>query len=172
MPKVGGGWTEKRLEFFNWSGRYGFDPVASLIFDGVGNLYVTTETGGHAKYKGGQGTVLRLTPAARGIWAESVLRWFNGNNGGAPVANLTFDSRGNLYGTTSQGGDHLAGTVFELTPQTDGDWTGKILHQFSNNNKDGSDPRAGLILDSAGNLYGTTTDGGSHGWGTVFEIVP
>jgi uncharacterized repeat protein (TIGR03803 family) len=101
-----------------------------------------------------------------------VLRWFNGNNGGAPVANLTFDSRGNLYGTTSQGGDHLAGTVFELTPQTDGDWTGKILHQFSNNNKDGSDPRAGLILDSAGNLSGTTTDGGSHGWGTVFEIVP
>jgi uncharacterized repeat protein (TIGR03803 family) len=172
MPKAGGAWTEKRLEFFNSSGRYGYNPVASLIFDAVGNLYGTTETGGHAKYKGGHGTVFSLTPAVHGVWAENVLHWFNENNGGAPVADLIFDSLGNLYGTTSQGGDHLAGTVFKLAPQTGGGWTGKILHEFNNNGKDGSNPSAGLILDSDGNLYGTTADGGAFGAGTVFEITP
>ena len=88
------------------------------------------------------------------------------------------DSSGNLYSTTDLGGANSAGTVFELTPPATagGDWTESILWSFGNGT-DGSHPQAGLLMDTSGNLYGTTFDGGAFATastpgGTVFELTP
>ncbi len=86
----------------------------------------------------------------------------NGTDGAAPEAGLIFDAAGNLYGTTCRGGTYNlrcgygCGTVFELTPTAGGGWTEQVLHSFDNNGTDGIGPRAGLIIDAAGNLYGTS----------------
>ena len=93
---------------------------------------------------------------------------------------LIFDVAGNLYGTTSAGGDgscssgssYGCGTVFELTPGANGKWTEKLLHNFDNNRTDGLYPDNGLLLDTTGNLYGNTGLGGTYAYGTVFEITP
>ena len=104
-----------------------------------------------------------------------MLRSFNtvGTDGYRPYAGLIMDAAGNLYGTTTFGGVHGFGTVFELSPEENGSWTQKVLHNFNNNGTDGAGPNAGLIFDAAGNLYGTTNFGGIHecaevGCGTVF----
>jgi uncharacterized repeat protein (TIGR03803 family) len=180
MPKAGGGWTEKILHSFG-SGREGFNPVAGLIFDSSGNLYGTTTSGGvnDSSY----GTVFELTPKTGGGWTEKVLHSFipTRGDGKYPSGALVFDTFGNLYGTTSAGGTDKCGcgTVFELTPQTDGTWTETILHSFNDNGTDGNSPDSGLTLDAAGNIYGTTPVGGSgtcvmegtyNGCGTVFEL--
>ena len=89
---------------------------------------------------------------------------------GNPTASLVMDSSGNLYGTTLNGGTHGFGAAFKLTPAAGGGWTETTLHSF--NDKDGFYPLANLILDGAGNLYGTTKAGGTIGAGTVFEITP
>ena len=114
---------------------------------------------------------------------ETVLHSFgSGTDGQDPQAGLVLDSHGNLYGTTYAGGIHNTcfgggcGTVFELSPREGGGWTETVLHSFGNGT-DGTFPDAGLIFDSAGNLYGTTGEGGIHnscmgGCGTVFEIAP
>jgi uncharacterized repeat protein (TIGR03803 family) len=101
---------------------------------------------------------------------------FNGLDGAAPeYAVLVFDAAGNLYSTTALGGDSTncyqgCGTVFELTRAAGGNWTERVLHSF--NNSDGNTPYANVIFDCAGNLYGTTFQGGVYGEGTVFEIKP
>ena len=163
-------WTEKVLHSFHRNGTDGYTPQASLIFDAAGNLYGTTVDGG--TYRGG--TVFELTPQAGGGWTEKVLHSFHGNrtDGASPYAGLIFDAAGNLYGTTVDGGTDRGGTVFELTPQAGGGWTEKLLYSFNFNGTDGYYPFAGLIFDAAGNLYGTTYQGGTHGRGTVFELTP
>ncbi|MGA2690558.1 MAG: choice-of-anchor tandem repeat GloVer-containing protein, partial [Candidatus Korobacteraceae bacterium] len=114
---------------------------------------------------------------------ERVLHNFNGTDGDVPVAGLIFDNNGNLYGTTSQGGtgncyngygDIHCGTVFELSPIQGGGWTETVLYSFNwnGNGTDGTAPLAGLIFDAAGNLYGTTYNGGTSADGTVFELTP
>jgi uncharacterized repeat protein (TIGR03803 family) len=141
--------------------------LAGLIFDGAGNLYGTTLQGGTH----GFGTVFELIPGSNGSWSEKVLHSFNndGQDGFALWAGLTLDAAGNLYGTTYSGGTHDAGTVFELTPGTDGLWNEKVLHSFDNT--DGNGPSGGVILDPAGNLYGTTFLGGALSYGTVFKLI-
>jgi uncharacterized repeat protein (TIGR03803 family) len=153
---------------FGTNGHDGSLSLAGLIFDASGNLYGTTEYGGAY----GDGTVFELTPTVSGGWTEKVLHHFNHNVGdGYRAVGLVIDASGNLYGTTTFGGAHKAGTVFELAP-TAGGWIEKILYSFGANAKDGYWPGAGLILDSAGNLYGTTSEDSSHGsfGGTVFEL--
>ena len=116
-----------------------------------------------------------LTTAAAAFAArkEKVLYSFTGgNDGGLSVAGLIFDASGNLYGTTAIGGANNVGTVFELTPGSNGTWTETVLHSFQNNRQDGFGPQASPIFDAAGNLYGTTYDGGVNGVGTVFELAP
>jgi uncharacterized repeat protein (TIGR03803 family) len=159
-PKAGGGWTEKVLHSFNDNGKDGYAPLGSLIFDGVGNLYGTTEFGGVYA----SGTVYELTPKADGKWMEKVLHSFNGKDGYAPFAGLTFDGSGNLYGTTYSGGAYGWGTVFELTPKAGGGWMEKVLRSFNINGNGGSFPQAGLVLDAAGNLFGAASD-------IVFELT-
>ena len=168
-PIAGGGWTEKVLYSFG-NGTDGAYPEAGLIFDAVGNLYGTTYGGGTY----GTGTVFELTPTGGGSWTEKVLHNFNdnGTDGFYPYAGLIFDAAGNLYGTTSQGGTYGDGTVFELTPAAGGVWTEKVLYSFNANGTDGTAPQAGLIFDAAGNLYGTTNQGGTYLSGTVFELTP
>jgi hypothetical protein len=123
----------------------------------------------------------KLTPNSDGSWTESLLYSFSGTDGQFPSSRMTFDPAGNLYGTTQGGPGPNAGygTVFKLTPTSDGSfWTESVLHVFTGFS-DGEIPAAGLILDAAGNLYGTTEDGGIQnciggygGCGLVFKLTP
>ncbi len=167
-PAAGGTWTEKVLHNFSSTRTDGAFPASGLIFDGAGNLYGTTIFGGASG--AGNGTAFELTPTAGGGWTEKVLYSF-GPDGTYPQAGLVFDTAGNLYGTTPQGGAYGWGTVFELTPAAGGGWTEQVLHSFSDYS-DGSIPYAGLIIDGAGNLYSTTSGGGTYYAGTVFEMTP
>jgi len=108
-------------------------------------------------------------------WAstETVLWNFGGSGDGrAPTGNLIVDSSGNFYGVTLLGGAHDIGTVFELSPNGDGGWTETVLYSFGSQNGDGIQPTSGLVMDSKGNLYGTTEFGGANQTGTVFELSP
>jgi len=149
----------------------GATPESNLIADSAGNFYGTTNLGGTYD----QGTVFELVKpkAASGAWSEAVLHSFgNSEDGAAPVAGVTFDAAGNLYGTTSGGGANGYGTVFQLQPSRSG-WSENILHEFALQG-DGGVPYAGIVV--AGNkLIGAATDGGqggSSGGGTVFELTP
>lgn len=168
--------TEKVLASF--SGQDGSNPQAGLIFDAKGNLYGTTSTGGFTNCVslGSCGTVFRLSPGANGTWHKTVLHRFTGNDGAYPMGALVEDKAGNLYGTTSWGANSSCsfltwvgcGVVFELSPGASNTWTFRLIHRF--NGSDGANPSCTLILDSFGNLYGTTTGGPSNGAGTVFEL--
>ncbi len=174
-------------------GTDGSQPYAGLVFDQAGNLYGTTLYGGgstscYMVHKiVGCGVVFKLAPNADGTWNESVLYRFTGGADGAfPEAGVIFDVAGNLYGTTSENfsGSSYGGTVFKLTPNADGSWTESTLYNFCSLTycADGAVPTAGLIFDTAGNLYGTTTRGGNSaiyggscygpGCGTVFKLAP
>jgi uncharacterized repeat protein (TIGR03803 family) len=171
-PAGDGSWTETILHNFEFNGIDGLYPVAALVIDGSGNLYGTTSGGGAYNW----GTAFEMKPEIGGGWSETVIHSFNenGKDGADPAAGLTLDTVGNLHGTTMQGGSEacVCGTVFALTHQTGGSWSERISHSFNNNGKDGSQPQSGLILDMAGNLYGTTRGGGPSGNGTVFELSP
>ena len=147
-------------------GTDGNTPYAGLVRDASGNFYGTTGGGGNSSH----GTVFKMTPSG----AETILYSFSGDQDGAsPVAGLILDSHGNIYGTTSRGGDLSGcngsgcGVVFKLTPA--GHQT--VLYSFTGGN-DGSEPEAPLVFDSQGNLYGTTFSGGDFGQGTVFKVAP
>jgi uncharacterized repeat protein (TIGR03803 family) len=161
-----GGWKESLLYSFTGGGDGG-NPSArsSLIFDQTGNIYGTTLSGGANYY----GTVFKLTPNSSGSWSESVLHSFNGNDGAYPIGGVIFDEIGNLFGVASAGGGN-SGVVFQLVPNSDGSWRETMLYSFSGG-MDGGTPNA-VIFDHTGNLYGTTADGGAHGFGTVFELTP
>jgi len=160
--------TYTRLYDFT-GGADGGDPATQMTFDVSGNAYGTTAAGGAY----GLGTVFMLTPSGQ----QSVLYSFTGGaDGSDPHGGVTLDSAGNLYGTTVAGGSagicagDGCGVVFELTP-TGGTWTETTLYSFKGG-KDGFGPGSGLVFDSAGNLYGTTPDGGAHSSGVVFELSP
>ena len=168
IPQQGGGWTEKLLYSFGAT-KDGSYPYGSLILDGAGNLYGTTSQGGTH----GGGIVFELTPQSGGNWTETVLHYLgSGSDGSRPLSGLIFDGAGNLYGTTSAGGGHGGGTVFEMVPKQGGGFTESVIHNFGSGT-DGISPGYGsLIFDGTGNLYGTTEEGGVHGMGTVFEVEP
>jgi uncharacterized repeat protein (TIGR03803 family) len=137
----------------------GAGPAAGVIRDSEGNLYGTTYDGGTY----GFGTVFKLAPDG----TETLLHSFaGGSDGQYPQSDLTSDSAGNLYGTTSQGGLGM-GVVFELTAA--GQET--VIYSLRGGD-DGAAPVGGLLRDAAGNLYGTTQNGGPFGQGVVFKIGP
>jgi len=170
-PVTGGGWSEFVLHNFG-AGTDGSESNAGLVMDGAGNLYGTTTLGGVH----GDGTAFELTPVTGEGWTEKMLHSFSGTTDGSqPWAGLTFDAAGNLYGTTLYGGAYNGGTVFELMPQTGGQWAGKVLHAFGEVNANGVsiyEPYGGVVFDQAGNLYGTTYYGGGNGGGIVYELTP
>jgi uncharacterized repeat protein (TIGR03803 family) len=156
--EVGNNGFETVLHSFA-GGSDGAYPQAGLIADATGNLYGTTEQGGTYGY----GVVFKLTAGG----SETILYSFSGGTDGAyPFASLIFDSAGNLYGTTTEGGASGLGVVFKLG--TDG--TESVLHSFGGS--DGASPYAGVVMDKAGDLYGTTEGGGADGQGVVFKVVP
>ena len=161
------GWTEHPLFDFT-GGNNGGVPEAGMIFDpSSGNLYGTTNFGG----SGGCGTVFQLTPVGGG-WLLNTIYGFTGSPGGCnPEAKLVRDAAGNLYGTTTYGGNRIGqGTVFKLT-HGNGGWTATTLHAFTGGD-DGAYPMSSLVFDAAGNLYGTTYSGGDRYDGVVFELTP
>lgn len=150
----------------------GENAAGSLITDAAGNFYSILTFGGRAGCEGelGCGAVFKLTPDGK----ETILHFFKGgrSDGGNPSAGLIADSKGNLFGTTQFGGGNKAcgggcGTVFEIAPNG----AETILHSFGNGSK-GAIPIAGLTMDSKGHLFGTTSGGGTYGFGSVFEITP
>ncbi|MGH8319123.1 MAG: choice-of-anchor tandem repeat GloVer-containing protein [Steroidobacteraceae bacterium] len=140
----------------------GLRPFAGLIMDSDGNLYGTTFGGG----TNNGGTVFKISSTG----TESVLYSFKfkagTTDGWGPFAGLIMDSAGNLYGTTFDGGTNNGGTVFKISATG----TETVLYSFKGGTTDGDGPRAGLLMDSAGNLYGTTEFGGTNNGGTVFKI--
>ena len=160
------GTSESILHAFGSQLHDGAAPQAGLAIDSLGNLYGTTTKGGTV----GRGTVFMLVHNANNTWTEKILHNFGaGSDGFAPVGGVTLDASGNLYGTTSEGGAHGYGTVFELKKASS--WAETILHSFQNLN-DGATPFAGLVAGPSGSLLGAATDGGQRGGGTVFQLVP
>jgi uncharacterized repeat protein (TIGR03803 family) len=166
-PTTDGQWDEKILYVMENS--EGIAPMSSVTFDTFGNIFGTVWEG--SRYNGG--AVFELSPTTDGNWHETTLESFYRKDGTDVQCKVVFDTAGNLYGTTYQGGAHDAGTVWELTPQTDGTWSETVLYSFTGKT-DGGLPAdgGGLIFDAAGNLYGTTSTGGVSGVGTVFELSP
>jgi uncharacterized repeat protein (TIGR03803 family) len=157
------GWKETVLHFFTCRNNDGCVDLAGVILDASGNLYGTTEGGGANK----AGTVYRLRHTAAG-WKEQLLHNFPAfsNDGQVPgVGALIQDGSGALYGTTNQGGSNLCvdvgcGTIFKLARDSSGRWQETILYDFTGS-ANGSGPGGGVVMDKAGNLYGTTVYGGT-----------
>ncbi len=181
----GNGWCETVLYSF-MSTPDGASPFSGLTWDSSGNLYGTTYGGGS-----GMGTVYELSPNGSGGWSESVLYSFCAQSGcadGAQPDGQVQASNGNLYAMTENGGAYAAGTVVGLSPQplggcpngsyTGNGWCEAILHTFAGHPTDGNYPSGTPMLDSAGNLYGTTVYGGNGycnnhlGCGTVWKLTP
>ena len=156
-------WLETVLYRFTGAADGAYPSFGAVVFDRAGNLYGTTRAGGRF----GQGAVYELSRSAGG-WTESTLYSFTGgSDGSTPFSGVVFDSAGNLYGTTFQGGAAGDGTVFELTPSASG-WNFNLLYTFTGGN-DGRMPWGGLTLDASGSLFGSTSRGG--GAGTVFQLT-
>ena len=176
-PQSGGTWTESIVHSFRSQQSDGRYPFAGLMIDTKGNLYGTTSQGGTGTTCGssGCGTVFVLMPKA-GSWIEKIIHNFEGGttDGASPAASVVLHA-GKLYGTTQvggAGGSFNSGTVFELVSNGNSGWTETILHSFTNSGTDGNNPNAGVVFDAAGNLYGTTNNGGANNFGTVFELSP
>src|ERR1700683_3072998 len=165
--------TETILHTFTSAKNDGGYPRAGLMFDRAGNLYGTTSKGGSAN----AGTVYELKPKGSGGWSLSVVYSFPyaPEYGADEISGLTFDNAGNLYGTTPLGGSSNDGQLFELVPKAGGGWSEELLHNFGQGSTDGIRPN-GVVADAAGNLYGTTTYGGTEtceiiNCGTVFKMT-
>lgn len=164
-PSPGGEWTETILYNFTGGTDGGSPQYGNPVFDKKGNLYAAAQQGGTYGY----GVAFELSPSSSGEWTETVLHNFadNATDGGYPIA-VVFDAKGNLYGTTAQGGSGR-GTAFELSPSPDGGWTETIIHNFADDSTDGGVPLAGVVRRGS-DLYGTTEHGGSYSLGTVYRL--
>ena len=147
----------------------------STIQGGQTYYYVTTAVDNQGVESAYSNQTEAVIPSG-GSGSESALYSFSGGSDPKfPYAGLIFDKAGNLYGTTEFGGANNQGTVFEIIPNSNGSWNETVLYSFTGST-DGGQPYGSLVLDAAGNLYGTTNFGGSSncnlGCGTVFELTP
>jgi uncharacterized repeat protein (TIGR03803 family) len=167
------GYVSTPVTLVNFNYGNGAYSSATLIADGSGNLFGTTESGGAS----GDGTVFEIaksTTTATGYASTPItLVSFNYGDGAVPYSSLIADGSGNLFGTTEYGGASGDGTVFEIakTTTTTSGYASTPATLVSFNYGDGADPFGGLIADGSGNLFGTTVEGGASGDGTVFEIA-
>ena len=173
LKPTGGNWSFNTLYTFT-RGTDGAFPSARVIFGPNGTLYGTTQEGGS-----GYGTVFKLSPPSLCNtsfcpWKITTLYAFKGtpdcNGQTNSFGELVFDQAGNIYGTTYYGGTKNQGCVYKLTRSGSG-YTESVIHSFVGGG-DGRFPYTGVILDSAGNLYGTTGQGGPRDSGTVYQLVP
>ncbi len=183
LARQGSGWILAPLYTFQ-GGNDGAAPTAEVIFGPDGALYGTTIFGGGGACRSGTGvlgcgTVFKLNPPSTICrtticpWTETILYRFQaGTDASNPVSRVTFDQFGNLYGTTDSGGAYGYGTVYELQP-SHGSWSESVLYSF-NGGSNGREPEAEVLIDAAGNLYGTTPLGGQGcsdlGCGVVYEL--
>ena len=180
-----GTYTERTLATFTGEGSAaGSSPQAGLVVDGAGNLFGTTTYGG-GDGGVGDGTVFEIANSnTSGTGSPSytgnatTLFSFSGTNGDNPEAGLVADTAGNLYGTTASGGVNNDGTVFEIVnggTASAPNYAAAPTTLVSFNGTDGANPQASLVLDAAGNLFGTTSGGGVYAsdddGGTIFEVV-
>jgi len=165
-PGSAGKWTETVLFEFQTCTYPGLSPIGAMVFDKQGNLYGVNLVG----FNGG-GEIFQLSKGTTGAWSYSVVHTFSTVEG-SPNGDLTWDSAGNLYGTTSFYQTTFDGEAFELSPQPDGSWKETVLYTFPAPNGVGQ-PSAGVIFDSKGNLYGPASlgVGGSTG-GVIYELSP
>jgi uncharacterized repeat protein (TIGR03803 family) len=166
-------WTELTLYSF-LGGSDGQYPGGPLNIDAAGNLYGVSGGG-----TDGNGMMFKLTPNHRSFgWTESVLYAFQ-NPYGTPNGGLLLDASGNIYGTDNEDGPYGFGTVYKLSTNPDGNYTFTPLYSFTGVNGDGAYPNGPLVMDTAGNLWGTTRQGGStqgyycqyEGCGTIFKLT-
>jgi uncharacterized repeat protein (TIGR03803 family) len=168
-PNGDGTWTYHILHRFASSPTDGQTPYGSLVMDASGNFYGTTEFGGGQ----GNGTVFKFSFTGA-HWEKTVVYDFpDWHDGALPNSTLVFDKAGNLYGIGGGGnqgcGPYTCGVVFKLAPQKNGSWKYSVAHKFSG--PDGNFP-IGVIVDSKGNIFGTTSNGGTYNFGVAFEITP
>jgi len=173
-----GSWVETVLYSPGDNPDDGGPPSTGVVMDRTGNLYGATAFGGP---NGAGGTIYQLVPGPTG-WTENVLYGFCGqplcSDGNYPSSGLLLDAKGSLYGTTGRGGNDVGyGVVFKLRALPDGTWKFRVLHRFAAFNGDGKIPSGALARDSAGNLYGTTGQGGCYicygtvGCGTIYRLT-
>ena len=184
----GSSWVLSPLYLFTYQGIGGSIPYATVIQGRDGSLYGTAAYGGDLQAcpngaTSGCGTVFNLRPLPSipatplTPWKETVIHTFHNTDGAnAYGGDLIFDNAGNIYGTTYHGGTGTCpggcGVVYELTPAGGGNWTQTVLYNFKQGSGDGTNPWTGVIFDQAGNLYGTTVNGGASGAGAVYELSP
>jgi uncharacterized repeat protein (TIGR03803 family) len=158
-------WTETVIDRFQDDPNQLVIPFGGVIFDTAGDLYGASGLGGAS----GKGAIYKLTRSGTSWTSTSLYTFTGGSDGAVPMSHLTMDRAGNLYGTTTFGGAGLGfGTVFELVRSGSG-WTFHLLYTFQGGS-DGGHPVAGVVLDSAGNIYGDNTYGGQFGFGVVYEL--
>jgi len=167
-PDLSGNWKFNVLHTFTGGADGGSGSAGRLILDKVGNLYGVATTGG----LNGNGVVFRLVNAASGTWFLQTLYAFKGQpDAGFPYGGLMFDSQENLYGTTYYDGENGLGAVYEVS-SNHGVWSERVLYSFKGGS-DGSSPLSNLVTDDAGNLYGTTSEGGAGcSCGVIFKLTP
>ncbi len=183
-PQLSGGWKYRILHMFQYrSTEDGSGPLAALTFDAAGNLYGTTYIGGTLNCGYGQngcGTVFKLTSTSGGGWHyRQIYRFQGASDGERPYGSVVITAAGDVYGTTNLGGNGQCysnvpgcGTVFELSPSSDDSYAHSVIYTFAGTPTDGGSPQGGLVLDPAGNLFGTTFQGGTINGGTAFGLAP
>ena len=165
-PHPDGTWGLRVLHPFTGGADGGGGSAGRLLLHG-GYLFGVATTGGAH----GKGVAFRLSHTPDGKWHYLTLYPFKGQpDAGFPYGGLTFDKSGNLYGTTYYDGANNLGCVYELSPNSNGTWIEKVLYSFKGG-QDGSRSIANVVFDAAGNLYGTTSEGGA-GFGTIFKLAP
>jgi uncharacterized repeat protein (TIGR03803 family) len=145
----------------------GTSPSGQLAQDSTGNLYGSAEGGFY-----GNGVVYELSPTKNGTWTQKVLHNFAGGSDGWGSGEVSLDSAGNVYGITNGEGTTYCGTLYKLSPSATGVWTENIIHEFCSSPTDASTPAGPIIIDAAGNIYGTSIGGGANGGGTVYRFSP
>jgi len=150
----------------------GVTPLAPFSWDAKGNLYGTTYSGGDPHCN--CGVAFQVTPNGDGTWTYHVMHRFSYHkDGGDPYGSLTVDASGNAYGTTTHAGPYSNGNVFKLTPTKDGGWKLTVVFGFPNYKEDGLAPGGNLVLDKAGNLYGTAASSNcNYTCGLIFKLSP
>ena len=173
LKRLSGGKFQEIVLYSFTGGSDGKNPYGGVIFDGAGNLYGTTVSGGSGGLCSGDGcgVVFELNNSG-GNWTETVLYNFTGgNDGSGPGGGVVFDKSGNLYGTTPDGGQFSEGVVYELALQG-GTWKQTVIHAFTGGNDGAVGSLGSLLLDPSGNFYGVSELGGAHSAGTVFRLSP
>ncbi len=168
-PQPDGSWKLKIVHAFTGGKDGSSGSAGRLLLDNAGNLYGVATTGGANQ----KGTAFKLTQAPSGKWNFKTIYSFKGQpDAGFPYGALTLDASGNLYGTTYYDGANNLGSVYQLAPRPTGQWKERVLYSFKGG-RDGNSSISNLVFDKAGNLYGTTSEGGAGcSCGTIFQLTP